>query len=432
MTSLAEVWLWGTRIGAVALESGSRVANFEYDPAFLPSGIQLSPLHLPLVAGVHAFPDLTAHDYDGMPGLLAASLPGRFANTLVDAWLSAQGREPNALDAVQRLLFVGDRGTGALEFRPASAELPSPASALDIDALARMVDRVQQLGRRSAEGYVDAAERRSLEQLIAVASRTQGSAPTALVDAHRPSGELRASSDVLLAGYEASVLQFDPLEPCPDGPNAPSGRGALMHAYAMLARSAGIDVAETSITVHAGRRHVLTRRIDRGTQGKVHLHSLRTMAHYDSHREQSVEQLFAVVRRLGLDAQTVEQAYARVVFQLLAHDWAVDFDDYVFAMNRRGQWSLAPACGLSYRFAPGPEPASTRMSLRGKRTDFDTTDLGHLAADVSLPRGRALRIARRVQRALLRWPEFAREAGLGAEWTDRVQQGLLLDLIPAG
>lgn len=41
MASIAEVRLWGRRIAAVYLDDGSDVAAFEYDPAFVGSGIEV-------------------------------------------------------------------------------------------------------------------------------------------------------------------------------------------------------------------------------------------------------------------------------------------------------------------------------------------------------------------------------------------------------
>jgi serine/threonine-protein kinase HipA len=56
--TVAAVELWGTRIGAVALTDSTGVAAFEYEPAFLASGIQLAPLMMPLEERVYSFPEL--------------------------------------------------------------------------------------------------------------------------------------------------------------------------------------------------------------------------------------------------------------------------------------------------------------------------------------------------------------------------------------
>jgi serine/threonine-protein kinase HipA len=78
--TLAEVRLWGRTIGAVSLEEGSSYAAFQYDPAFAGSGIEVSPITMPLDDRVYVFPDLPLRTFHGLPGLLADSLPDKFGN----------------------------------------------------------------------------------------------------------------------------------------------------------------------------------------------------------------------------------------------------------------------------------------------------------------------------------------------------------------
>lgn len=51
MSTIAEVKLWGTTIGAVTLEDGQQPVLFQYDPAFAQSGIEVAPLMMPLSEG---------------------------------------------------------------------------------------------------------------------------------------------------------------------------------------------------------------------------------------------------------------------------------------------------------------------------------------------------------------------------------------------
>ena len=119
MSTLAAVRLWGRQIGAVLLDDGSETAVFEYEPAFVPSGIELAPLTMPLRPGErYAFPGLARETFRGLPGLLADSLPDRYGNALIDAWLATQGRSPESFNMVERLCYIGTRGMGALEFEP--------------------------------------------------------------------------------------------------------------------------------------------------------------------------------------------------------------------------------------------------------------------------------------------------------------------------
>lgn len=78
MSSRVEVRRWGRTIGAVQLHDGTGV--LQYEPAFARSGIEVSPLVLPLSRAPQSFP--------GLPGLLADSLPDRYGNALIDAWLA--------------------------------------------------------------------------------------------------------------------------------------------------------------------------------------------------------------------------------------------------------------------------------------------------------------------------------------------------------
>lgn len=58
MIQTAEVYLWGTRIGIVHLDEKYGFVTYEYDKDFLHSGIEVSPICMPLSEKVYSFPDL--------------------------------------------------------------------------------------------------------------------------------------------------------------------------------------------------------------------------------------------------------------------------------------------------------------------------------------------------------------------------------------
>lgn len=100
MSTTAEVRLWGSRIGAVTLADGERIAQFAYDPAFARSSIEVAPLTMPLAADrIYGFPSLNPSGFHGLPGLLADALPDKYGNTLINAWLATQGRTPDSFNA---------------------------------------------------------------------------------------------------------------------------------------------------------------------------------------------------------------------------------------------------------------------------------------------------------------------------------------------
>ena len=134
----AEVWLWGSKVGYLYQPEGSKLVQFEYDRDFLRSGIEISPIMMPLSENVYAFNDLAdIPAFKGTSGVFADSLPDKFGNQIIDAWLTAQGRAKDSFTVIERLCYTGNRGMGALEYRPAS----SPASVeedLDVTEMVKL------------------------------------------------------------------------------------------------------------------------------------------------------------------------------------------------------------------------------------------------------------------------------------------------------
>ena len=90
---LAVVNLWGQRLGAVVEDSMGSI-TFEYDEQFRRSGLEVSPLRLPLSRiGPVNFPELARKEaFDGLPGLLADSLPDDFGNRIARRHFQERGR----------------------------------------------------------------------------------------------------------------------------------------------------------------------------------------------------------------------------------------------------------------------------------------------------------------------------------------------------
>ncbi len=163
--TLAEVKLWGRTIGAVSLEDGGRFAAFQYDPAFAQSGIEVSPITMPLGERVYVFADLPANTFHGLPGLLADSLPDRFGHALIDAWLATQGRTSESFNAVERLCYTGRRGMGALEFLPALGPKPQPARHIEIDALVKLASEVLTHRQNLKTTFASASRKNALNDI---------------------------------------------------------------------------------------------------------------------------------------------------------------------------------------------------------------------------------------------------------------------------
>ncbi len=94
---MAEVSAWGRTIGAIEWHPSSQHATFQYNSNFVESGIEFSPIKMPLSQQIYNFPQLPNNTFHGLPGLLADSLPDKFGNALIDAWLASQGKHRRAV-----------------------------------------------------------------------------------------------------------------------------------------------------------------------------------------------------------------------------------------------------------------------------------------------------------------------------------------------
>ena len=433
MTTLAEVRLWGRTIGAVSLEDGAAYAAFQYTPEFAASGIEISPLVMPLGNQVQVFSTLPRNTFHGLPGLLADSLPDKFGNALIDAWLAAQGRTPASFNPVERLCYTGARGMGALEFVPAIGPAVQPAKKINVDALVQLASDV--LGRRGdfAASFADAKRANALQDILRVGTSAGGARAKAVIAWNRTTNEVRSGQIATDAGFDYWLLKFDGVAGNQDKElEDPQGYGVIEYAYSLMAQAAGVTMSESRLLEENGRRHFMTRRFDRTAGGaKLHAQSLCALAHYDFNAPgaYAYEQAFLAIRTLGLPMAAVEQQFRRMVFNLIARNQDDHVKNIAFLMDQQGNWSLSPAFDMTYSYNPsGAWTAQHQMTINGKRDGFTMEDLRACAKNALMKRGRAGAIIEEVRAAVAQWPAIAKRARVAEPWRKQIQSNLRLIL----
>ncbi len=429
MSTLAEVRLWGKTIGAISLQDGEDVARFEYDAAFAQSGIQVAPMVMPLSRRVFRFPELSRPTFHGLPGLLADSLPDKFGNALIDAWLASQGRQPSSFNAVERLCYTGERGMGALEFAPAIGPKAKQTTHIEVSKLVALASEI--LTHRSnlqasfaAEGSEDA-----LRDILRVGTSAGGARAKAVIAWNPQTNEVRSGQVKAGEGFEYWLLKFDGVSGNKDKElDDPKGYGLIEYAYYLMALDCGIEMSECRLFEENGRSHFMTRRFDRLASGeKLHMQSLCALAHYDFNMAgaYSYEQALLVMRQLQLPMQAIEQLFRRMVFNIVARNQDDHVKNIAFLMNKAGEWSLSPAFDMTYSFNPsGAWTASHQMTMNGKRDHFTLADFKACAKTASMKRGRAAKIVAEVQATVAQWPTFAEKADVPDGVCAKIQRTL--------
>ncbi|KAF1003846.1 MAG: hypothetical protein GAK36_00172 [Pseudomonas sp.] len=421
---IAQIYLWDVYVGALNWNVDAQIGEFEYTPEFVRTGLEISPIHMPLREDyTYVFQGLDRETFKGLPSVLADSLPDDFGNALIDAWLARQGRSKATFSPLERLLYQGTRGMGALEYRPALSGEQSKAESIQIDALVRLASEVlsgrESLAERLA-AHDPSVDDVALQHLIQIGTSAGGARAKAVI-ALNAQGEIRSGQVTAPPGFEYWLLKFD----VANNSNVladSQGYGRIEYAYHLMAKSAGITMTECRLLEEGGRAHFMTKRFDRTADGeKIHVVTLCAMDHADFRKpgQYSYVEAFAVLRALGISRDGAQEFYRRMVFNVVARNQDDHTKNAAFMMDTDGSWYITPAYDVSYSYQPGSFWVDThQMTINGKRDDFTLDDLLSVASQV---RGmNARKIIKEVCDTVRQWPEFAKEAGVSSAAIERI------------
>lgn len=362
----AIVSMWGNQIGQVVEFTNGRI-NFTYDKNYRAGGVSISPIHLPVRPGSFEFSGLSRMEsFGGLPGAIADSLPDAFGNRIIQTYFQSRGELDLALSPVQRLLYVGNRAMGALEYSPAiTRRTPEEDRALEISMLAEEA-------RRVIEGDCGDAVR----EIMQVGASAGGARAKALILWDRDSNRVRSGFARPRENEEPWIVKFDGIGSASAKDHGAKPYNRVEYVYALIAQSAGIEMAPVSFIEKDGMFHFATRRFDRVSGQKLHMHSLGGMEHVDYNQPQaySYEALFRLINGLQIGSQAIEQMYRRMVFNIVGRNQDDHVKNISFLMDLHGRWKLSPAYDLTFAAGQGYTSAH-QMTLAGKVDGFTREDL---------------------------------------------------------
>lgn len=438
MSQIAEVHLWGTRIGAVVKEPDTPWAVFQYEPDFIGSGIEVSPLMMPLAQTPYSFPALNPDTFRGLPGLLADSLPDKFGEALLQTWLATQGRSVSSITSIERLSYVNTRGMGALEYFPARDTIPNVVQDLQVEELVQLANEVMTRRQDLDVSFASDQRQKSLVRILQTSSSAGGARAKALIAWNPRTQQVKTGHATAPAGFEHWLLKFDGVggnrnDEARDNLGDPKGYTVTEYVYSLMAQAAGIEMSGCRVLEENGRRHFMTKRFDRiGVKEKVHMQSLGGLAHMDFNMPvaNSYEAAFQVLDQLRLGRAATEQLYRRMVFNVIGHNHDDHVKNVAFLMDKEGQWRLAPAYDLTFNHNDDPAKwtHTHQMSVNGKRDHFTLQDLEAVARKVRISAVKARAIIKEVREAVSQWPQLARTHDMPDEMIRRVNVGLRLGL----
>lgn len=412
---VAEVNLWGIRVGAVAWNEAANHGVFEFEPGFLKLELDISPLKMPLAEArsgkrIFSFPTLNTETFQGLPGLLADSLPDKFGNRLIEEWLARKGRTVQSMNPIEKLCYIGSRGMGALEFKPSIARYDGASEPLQVDELVRLASDILHQ-RNSLETNFEKPENQAIEDIIRVGTSAGGARAKAVIAYNPETGDVRSGQAQHAAGFDYWMIKFDGVSN--DLLGDPQGYGRIEYAYHLMAKACGIDMMECRLLEEHGRTHFMTKRFDRVGTEKLHMQTLCGIAHFDYNMPNvySYEQAFQVMRQLRLPYPDAEELFRRMVFNVICFNCDDHTKNISFLMNKRGEWRLSPAYDVTYAYNPENRWLKQhQMAVNGKRENIYRGDLLKVASEMNIKK--PLEIISEVHEAAARWSEFAEQAGI--------------------
>lgn len=426
MVDVAHVRMFGKTVGSVSWNSRYGVARFEYDPEFVRSGIQPSPILMPALEGrVYSFGELNRETFRGLPGMLADSLPDTYGRALFDKWLALTGRTSG--NPIESLCFMGKRCMGALEFEPAIEGAFMVGRRFELDSLVA-VAREALTEKDSFQANLADDRKATIAEILRLGTSAGGQRAKAIIAYNKNTGEVRSGQVEAPEGFDYYLIKLDGVS-ATAGFRDTENFGRLEYSFAKLVRACGIDMAECSLIEENGRAHFLTKRFDRVGGEKIHMQTLCGIAHYDYRllRAYSYEQAFNVMRGLHLSYQEAQEMYRRVVFNVVVRNHDDHTKNISFLMDNHGKWRLSPAYDMGYAYNPdGSWTSVHQMSVNGKSDGITRTDLLELAARNNIRS--ASQIIDEVCHACASWYKIARECEVPHAMIEQILPNMQLSI----
>lgn len=351
--------------------------------------------------------------------MLSDALPDKFGNALIDAALATQGVAKDQVTALDRLAYMGNRGMGALEFKPARGDKKRVSTAIDMSLLVEGARKVLQ-GKFDGDGETEVA----IKNIIQVGISAGGARAKAVIAWNPETEQIRSGQVPVGDGFEHWLLKLDGVgEDLALGAGLQYGR--IEFAYYLMAIDAGIKMMPSRLLFENGRAHFMTKRYDRYGNTKHHAQTLCALKELDFNLigAHSYNQYFETIVGLGLDDLSLQEGFRRMVFNVMAANCDDHTKNFSFLLKESGKWQLAPAYDITHAHNPNNKWLKQHlMSVNGKFSDIHVSDMMAVADLYKIKSAHS--IIDDVISAVNRWEYFAQKAKLPKEQIEKIGSDL--------
>lgn len=409
------VIIFDIEIGKLGYDLDQGKSYFQYNPVFLESEkySNIFPFIFKRIKPVQVFTEFQSDTFQGLPPMIADSLPDTFGNIIFQEWLTARGIQK--VTPLEQLTYVADRGMGALEYKPIK-ELPS-TSKVNIDQVINILEKVLRLKEDTTGEDLNEL---ALLNVFRIGTSAGGARPKVLISEHKETGEIIAGDRSVSEDYNHYLVKLHMEDG--DGYN----REKVEYVYYLLAQEAGIDMMPSKLIE---KKHFATLRYDRQNGEKQHVLTVTGLTGWDfksNPENSSYENIFKVALALQVPHKDLQQLFKRMLFNLIFKNVDDHLKNHSFIYDKNNNsWNLGPAYDLTYALNPlfTFKTTSRALSINAKRTEITRKDVLTIAEAFSIknPKG----IIREVQSIIPRWTEIAKELGVPEEIINRIDNDFI-------
>lgn len=360
------IFLYGMMLGTLYERDG--VISFEYEQNFIDTGMNISPIKLPFDTNTYVNTD--DKHFNTLAGVFFDSLPDKFGTKVIERYYESKGLLAKDLSVLQKLIFIGSHGMGALEYKPCEKLLDE----MDVREPLKIRNMYE-----SSKKVVQGEMEESIEDLLKFTgsgASAGGARAKAIIGWNPKTNEIISGVSDLPVGYEHWLVKFDMYDEYKKSLDFTK----LEFLYMSMAKDCDINIPEIRMIEDRDLNHFMIKRFDREGNNKIHMHSLASMMHIDFNLPQhySYDEALRVVWFISKDKRDVIEFYRRCVFNVIARNQDDHAKNTSFMMTQDGVWSLSKAYDITY--ANGAMYTKNhQMSIRGKVGNFKIRDLLMLA-----------------------------------------------------
>ncbi|WP_066631105.1 type II toxin-antitoxin system HipA family toxin [Labilibacter marinus] len=376
----------------------NRTIYFRYNTNFLKLGINISPIKLPLSSEIAtAGPE----PFEGLFGVFSDSLPDGWGKLLLDRTLASKKVDLQSLTPLDRLSYVGDKGMGALCYRPKFDEDINVLSKIELDTLA------QEMGH-----ILKGIDSDIIEELFTLGGSSGGARPKIFVGYNKDTNEIVHGHHQLAEGFEDWIIKF---------PSSSDNKeiANVEYAYHKMALKAGLNMSECKLfTGRSGQTYFGTKRFDRIKGKRIHMHTASGLMH-DNFRMSTMDygHLMDCAFQMEKHVEAYEKVLRLAAFNVFAHNRDDHSKNFSFLMDAKGRWNFAPVYDLT--FSNSAYGFHSTM-IAGESKNPGKKHLLELAKHFGIKK--PYQLLEEVQEAICQWNTIAKECGVSKTLINNIEK----------